>query len=80
LGSDSLIQALQKSADLPHIWGMSGNRKIQRWRVSRIRGNKNEVVGVVVAPDREAAIQVAIEEHRIEDPERQRRLVAWPED
>ena len=59
---------------------MSGKRKIQRWRVSRIRGSKNEVVGVVVAPDKEAAIQVAIDEHKITDPERQRRLVAWPEE
>jgi hypothetical protein len=47
--------------------------------VSRIRGSKNEIVGVVVAPDREAAIQEAIEQHQITDLEKQRRLVAWPE-
>jgi len=39
----------------------------------------NEVVGVVTATDREAAIQEAIELHQITDPEKQRRLVAWPE-
>ena len=41
---------------------------------------KNEFVGVVLAPDKDTAIELAIEEHRIEDPEKQRRLVAWPED
>jgi len=41
---------------------------------------KNEFVGVVLAPDKDTAIELAIEEHRIEDPEKQRRLVAWLED
>jgi hypothetical protein len=59
---------------------MSSRRKsVQRWRVSRTRGAKNEVVGTVLAPDRETAIQEAIEQHQITDPEKQRRLVAWPE-
>jgi hypothetical protein len=35
-------------------------KSVQRWRISRIRGSKNEVVGVVTAPDREAVIQEAI--------------------
>ena len=52
----------------------------QRWRVSRIRGNRNEVVGTVLAPDREAAIEAAIIENKIDDPDKQRRRVAWPED
>jgi hypothetical protein len=52
----------------------------KRWRVSRIRGAKNEVVGVVVAPDMDAAIETFIEPHQITDPEKQRRLVAWAED
>ncbi|HYJ85149.1 MAG TPA: hypothetical protein VEW46_03775 [Pyrinomonadaceae bacterium] len=47
------------------------SKSTKRWRVSRIRGVKNEVVGVVVAPDRDAAIVAAIE--------KQRRLVVWPE-
>jgi hypothetical protein len=58
---------------------MSKRKNVQRWRVSRIRGSKNEVVGIVTASDREAAIQEAIELHQITDPEKQRRLVAWPE-
>ena len=45
-----------------------------------IRGAKNQVVGTVLAPDKEAAIETAIIENRITDPDRQRRLVAWPED
>ena len=56
------------------------SRKSQRWRVSRIRGSKNEMVGIVTAPNREAAIQGAIELHHITDPEKQRRLVAWLND
>jgi hypothetical protein len=52
----------------------------QRWRVSRIRGDKNEVVGTVLAPSQDAAIKTAIEEHKITDPEKQPRLVAWQED
>ena len=56
-----------------HISEMSKriSKSTKRWRVSRIRGVKNEVVGVVVAPDRDAAIVAAIE--------KQRRLVVWPE-
>ena len=52
----------------------------QRWRVSRIRGNRNEPVAIVLAPDREAAIEAAIIENKIDDPDTKRRLVAWPED
>jgi hypothetical protein len=49
------------------------SKNTQRWRVSRIRGSKNEVVGIVLAPNQDAAIKLAIEEHRITDPEKQRR-------
>jgi hypothetical protein len=59
---------------------MSNRNRNQRWRVSRIRGAKSEVVGVVLAPTEAAAIKVAIEEHKITDLERQRRLVAWAEE
>ena len=48
--------------------------------MSRIRGSKNEMVGIVTAPDREAAMRKAIELHHITDPEKQRRLVAWLND
>jgi hypothetical protein len=51
----------------------------KRWLVSMIRGAKNQTLGYVVAPDEKEAIEMAILEHRISDPERQRRLVARPE-
>jgi len=57
---------------------MSKSKSAKRWHVSRIRGN--EVVGIVLAPDREAAIKAAIIENKIDDPDKQKRLVAWPED
>jgi hypothetical protein len=56
---------------------MSKRESTQRWRVSRVRGNRNEVVGIVLAPDREAATEAAIIENKIDDPEKKRRLVAW---
>ena len=46
----------------------SKRKSNQRWRVSRIRGSRNETVGVVLAPDREAAIEVAIIENKIDEP------------
>ena len=52
---------------------------VQRWRVSMIRGAKNQVVGIVLASDKESAIEAAIIENKITDLDRQRRLVAWPE-
>lgn len=43
-----------------HILGM--RKKLSRWRISRIRGNKAEQLGVVTALDIESAIKVAIKE------------------
>jgi hypothetical protein len=34
----------------------------------------------LLAPSETAAIKTVIKENGIEDPEQQRRLVAWPED
>jgi hypothetical protein len=50
-----------------------------RWRISRIRGSKAEVLGVVLAADQKSVIEEAIEYYKITDPEKQRRLVARPE-
>jgi hypothetical protein len=47
--------------------------------VEMIRGAKNQTLGYLVAPDEKEAIEMAILEHRISDPERQRRPVARPE-
>ena len=78
-GGECMASLFAFDSNGSHIVVMSKRKSTQRWRVSRIRGSKNEVVGTVLAPDREAAIREAIEQHQITDPEKQRRLVAWPE-
>jgi hypothetical protein len=51
-----------------------------RWQITRIRGSRAELLGIVLAPDQKSAIEEAIEYYKITDPEMQRRLVARPED
>jgi hypothetical protein len=63
-----------------YIATMPKSKRHQRWRVSRIRGPRLEIVGVVPTPNPDAAIKVAIEENKITDPWKQNRLVARPED
>jgi hypothetical protein len=55
-------------------------RKTLRWRITRIRGNRAELLGVVTAADEKSAIKTAIEYYKITDPEKQRRLVARLDD
>jgi hypothetical protein len=55
-------------------------RKQLRWRITRIRGNRADLLGVVTAADEKSAIKVAIEDYKITDPEKQKRLVARRED
>ncbi len=50
--------------------------KDHRWKITRIRGNRAELLGVVTAATEAAAIKRAIEDLQITDPEKQRRLVA----
>jgi hypothetical protein len=52
-------------------------RKQRTWSIYRIR-KKAEFLGVVEAPDREAAIKAAIKPFSKEDPETQKRLMAQP--
>lgn len=52
-------------------------KSLREWRITLIR-QKGEYIGMVDAPDAEAAIKIAIEEFGITDPQRQRRLVAQP--
>jgi hypothetical protein len=54
--------------------------KDHRWKITRIRGNRAKLVGVVTAATEAAAIKRAIEDLQITDPEKQRRLVARRED
>jgi hypothetical protein len=47
-----------------------------RWRISLIKATPAAVIGYVEAPDAETAIAKAIEEFKITDPQKQRRLIA----
>jgi hypothetical protein len=51
-------------------------RKELRWKITRIRGNRAELVGMVAAADEKAAIKAAIKDYHITNPEQQRRLAA----
>jgi hypothetical protein len=42
--------------------------KDHRWKITRIRGNRAELVGVVTAATEAAAIKRAIEDLQITDP------------
>jgi hypothetical protein len=55
---------------------MTGSKKMYHWRISRIRGSPAEFIGYVDAPDDATAIENAIEEFGITDPEKKKRLVA----
>jgi hypothetical protein len=46
------------------------------WRISLIKATPAAIVGYVEAPNAEAAIAKAIEEFKITDPQKQRRLIA----
>jgi hypothetical protein len=54
---------------------MAAKAKHYEWRISIIR-KKGQLLGLVSAPDHEAAIKAAIKEFEIKNPEQQRRLVA----
>lgn len=46
------------------------------WHIYRIRGTPAAYVGMVYAPDEKTAIQRAIEDFGITNPEQQKRLIA----
>jgi hypothetical protein len=52
------------------------SQKLYRWRITRIRASPATLIGYVEAPDEKQAIQAAIREFGITDPEHQKRLVA----
>jgi hypothetical protein len=51
------------------------SKKLYRWRITRIR-SRALLIGYVDAPDPDTAIQAAIKEFGITDPDHQRRLAA----
>ena len=52
-------------------------RKLLRWRVTRIK-SKGVEIGTVEAPDADSAIRQAIKDYGITDREQQKRLVTMP--
>jgi hypothetical protein len=48
----------------------------KRWRISLIKVTPAALIGYVDATDAETAIKKAVEEFKITDPPRQRRLIA----
>jgi hypothetical protein len=48
------------------------------WRISVIGGKKAEYLGIITAPDAQAAIDKACEEFHVTNPERRKRVVAQP--
>jgi hypothetical protein len=46
------------------------------WSIFKLRGTPAQFIGIVEAPDETTAIQRAIEEFAITDPEAQKRLIA----
>jgi len=55
-----------------YIQAMRKKVRVRR-RISRIRGSKSKLLGVVLAADQKPAIDEAIEYYKITDPEKQRR-------
>ena len=55
----------------------SKSRPLPRWRITRIKARPAVELGTVEAPDADIAIQVAIKEFEITNPEHQG---AWPRD
>ncbi len=52
--------------------------KDREWEVTRIKGKAAVFVGFVRAPDEKSAIEAAIREYKITNPNDQRRLAARP--
>jgi hypothetical protein len=55
---------------------VASKRTLPRWKIIRIKAAPADELGTVEAPDAETAIRIAIEQFEIDDPHRQRRLVA----
>ena len=51
-------------SDDHHRARMAVKRKTLRWRITRIRGNRAELLGVVTAADEKSAIKTAIKDYK----------------
>ena len=55
---------------------VASKRALPRWKIIRIKATPAEELGMVEVPNAEPAIRIAIKRLEIDDPGRQRRLVA----
>ena len=60
----------------PHIPAM--RKKLSKWRITRIRGNRADQLGTVEADDAATAIQVAIKKYDVDERDRSR-IAAMPD-
>jgi hypothetical protein len=52
------------------------SKSVSNWRITRIRGNRAEQLGLVKATSAEAAIKQAFKVFEIADPQDQKRIAA----
>ena len=57
--------------------GPPARKPLLRWSISRVRGARAELVGVVEAANAEAAVDAAIERFNITDRDTRKRLAAY---
>jgi hypothetical protein len=50
--------------------------ELYSWDIFRLRGTPAAFIGIVEAPDEQAAVKKAIDEFQITNPEQQKRLIA----
>ena len=55
------------------------NKKLSKWRITRIRGAKADSLGTVEATNAETAIKTGIKQFKITDPHKQKRIAAMPD-
>jgi hypothetical protein len=58
----------------------SASEKTYRWSIYRLRGTPAAFLGSVEAADEKGAVEAAIEQFGIDDPQQQRRLIAQRQD
>ena len=55
---------------------LASKRALPRWKIIRLKATPAEELGTVEVPDAEPAIRITVERLEIDDPHRQRRLIA----
>lgn len=76
---DCLVDPVAAVPGTLYIAPMPKTVGLPTWRISRVKGNMAEQLGVVSAADTEAAIKLAAKELNITDAREQQRLAARPD-